>query len=71
MQDGYFQVIEEPVSTCVQDILEFLPKHLPLLVTKLYIPPLPCSSPGYQFCTVEYFICDLFIATSSTTAACN
>ena len=23
--------------------------HNPLLVTKLYIPPLPFSSPGYQF----------------------
>ena len=26
------------------------------LVTKLYTPPLPFLSPGYQFCTVEYFI---------------
>ena len=46
----------EPVSTCVQEILEFFPLQAPLLVTKLYIPPTPFSSPGYQFCTVEYFI---------------
>ena len=49
MQLGYFQVIAEPVSTCVQEILEFFPLHKPLLVTKLYIPPFPFSSPGYQF----------------------
>jgi len=24
IQDGYFQVTAEPVSTCVQDIFEFL-----------------------------------------------
>src|SRR5207245_644802 len=33
------------------------------------MPPLPCASPGYQFCTVEYLICALSSATSSTTAA--
>ena len=31
------------------EILLFLPAQRPLLVTKLYIPPLPSSSPGYQF----------------------
>ena len=35
MQDGYFQVIAEPVSTCVQEIFEFLPRQSPRLVTKL------------------------------------
>ena len=35
MQEGYFQVIAEPVSTWVQDILELRPAHLPRLVTKL------------------------------------
>ena len=35
------------------------------------MPPLPFSSPGYQFCTVEYLISPLSSATSSTTAACN
>src|ERR1017187_9403357 len=35
------------------------------------MPPLPSLSPGYQFCTVEYLICALSSATSSTTAACN
>ena len=35
MQLGYFQVIAEPVSTWVQEILEFMPRHLPRLVTKL------------------------------------
>ena len=33
--DGYFQVIAEPVSTWVQEILEFLPRQSPRLVTKL------------------------------------
>ena len=49
MQLGYFQVIADPVSICVHDIFEFFPLQRPLLVTKLYIPPLPSSSPGYQF----------------------
>jgi len=35
MQPGYFQVIAEPVSTCVQETFEFFPAHLPRLVTKL------------------------------------
>src|ERR1041384_5896533 len=71
MHDGYFHVIADPVSTCVQEILEFFPAHLPRLVTKLEIPPLPSSSPAYQFCTVEYLICASSSATSSTTAACS
>src|SRR5438876_12421753 len=71
MQLGYFQVIAEPVSTCVQDIFEFTPWHLPRLVTKLKMPPLPSLSPGYQFWTVEYLIWALSNAISSTTAACN
>ena len=40
-------------------------------VTKLYIPPFPSLSPGYQFCTVEYFISASSSAISSTLAACN
>src|ERR671938_607448 len=71
MQEGYFHVIAEPVSTCVHEIFEFFPAHLPRFVTKLYIPPLPSSSPAYQFCTVEYLISASSRATSSTTAACN
>jgi len=35
IQLGYFQVIAAPVSTCVQEILEFFPLQAPLLVTKL------------------------------------
>ncbi len=35
MQLGYFHVIADPVSTCVQEIFEFRPAHLPRLVTKL------------------------------------
>jgi hypothetical protein len=35
------------------------------------MPPRPFSSPGYQFCTVEYLICAPSSAISSTTAACN
>src|ERR1035437_5353701 len=35
------------------------------------MPPRPCASPGYQFCTVEYLICALSSAINSTTAACN
>jgi hypothetical protein len=35
MQLGYFQVMAEPVSTCVQLILEFSPRQSPRLVTKL------------------------------------
>ena len=35
MQLGYFQVMAEPVSTWVQEILERAPAHLPRLVTKL------------------------------------
>ena len=49
IQLGYFQVIADPVSTCVQEILEFFPLQAPLFVTKLYIPPTPFLSPGYQF----------------------
>jgi len=30
MQLGYFHVIADPVSTCVQEILEFFPLHAPL-----------------------------------------
>jgi hypothetical protein len=71
IQLGYFQVIAEPVSTCVQEIREFFPEQRPRLVTKLYIPPTPFSSPEYQFCTVEYLIVALSNATNSTTAACN
>ena len=71
MQLGYFHVIAEPVSTCVQEIFELFPLHIPLLVTKLYIPPLPSSSPGNQFCTVEYLISALSSAINSTFAACN
>ena len=65
IQLGYFQVIAEPVSTCVHEILLFTPLQRPLFVTKLYIPPLPSSSPGYQFCTVEYFISALSNAINS------
>ena len=71
MQLGYFHVIADPVSICVHDILDFLPLHKPLLVTKLYIQPFPFSSPGYQFCTVEYLISALSRVINSTTAACN
>src|SRR6266705_973787 len=34
MQPGYFQVIAEPVSTCVHEILEFAPAHFPRHVHK-------------------------------------
>src|SRR5262249_31108307 len=72
MQLGYFQVIAEPVSTCVQEIFDRRPTHLPRFVTKLKMPPLPSLSPGYQFCTVEYLMFDSSpSATSSTTAACS
>jgi len=33
------------------------------------MPPTPFSSPGYQFCTVEYLMLASSSATSSTTAA--
>src|ERR1044072_7761202 len=69
MHDGYFHVIAEPVSTCVQEIFEFLPAHLPSFVPKLKTPPRPSSSPAYQFWTVEYLICASSSATSSSTAA--
>ena len=69
MHDGYFQVIAEPVSTCVHEMRERAPAHLPRLVTKLKMPPLPSLSPGYQFCTVEYLMRASSSATSSTTAA--
>src|SRR5262245_25386434 len=71
MQDGYFQVMAEPVSTCVQEIFERAPRQAPLFVTKLKIPPRPSLSPGYQFCTVEYLMVASSSATSSTTAACS
>ena len=71
MQPGYFHVMADPVSTCVQVIFEFTPAALPRLVTKLKMPPLPFLSPGYQFWIVEYLIVALSSATSSTTAACN
>jgi len=34
MQLGYFQVIAEPVSTCVQEIFERAPRQSPRFVTK-------------------------------------
>src|SRR6516165_2186158 len=71
MQLGYFQVIAEPVSTWVQEILEWRPRQSPRLVTKLKMPPRPSASPGYQFCTVEYLISASSSAMSSTTAACS
>src|SRR6476661_32657 len=71
MQLGYFQVIAEPVSTWVQEIRLRAPRQSPRLVTKLKMPPTPFSSPGYQFCTVEYLMLASSSATSSTTAACN
>ena len=71
MHDGYFHVMAEPVSTCVHESFELTPRQSPRFVTRLSTPPLPCSSPGYQFCTVEYFTSALFITTISTTAACN
>src|SRR6185295_17725976 len=71
MQLGYFQVMADPVSTCVQEIFDFRPRQSPRLVTKLKMPPRPSASPGYQFCTVEYLISALSSATSSTTAACS
>src|SRR3569623_3837862 len=71
MQLGYFQVMADPVSTCVHEIFERAPSQRPRLVTKLKMPPLPSASPGYQFCTVEYLISASSSATSSTTAACN
>src|SRR2546429_479856 len=54
MQPGYFHVIADPVSTCVREIFEFLPRPAPRLVTKLKIPPRPSSSPGYQFWMIKY-----------------
>ena len=42
-------LIALPVSTCVQEIFEFSPLHIPLFVTKFKIPPLPFSSPANQF----------------------
>src|SRR5438067_5082538 len=71
MTPGYFQVIAEPVSTCVQEIFELRPAHLPRLVTKLKIPPRPSASPGYQFWTVEYLTSASSCAKISTTAACS
>ena len=35
MHEGYFQVMAEPVSTCVHEIFDRAPAHLPRLVTKL------------------------------------
>jgi hypothetical protein len=35
MQDGYFQVIAEPVSTWVQETFERSPRQSARLVTKL------------------------------------
>ena len=48
IQEGYFHVTADPVSTCVQDILERL-WQIPRFVTKLKTPPLPSLSPGYKF----------------------
>ena len=42
-----FPEVDQTISK--QDIFEFFPLHAPLLVTKLYIPPTPFLSPGYQF----------------------
>ena len=56
MQLGYFQVIAEPVSTCVQVIFEFAPAAIAALGDEVVDAARPFSSPGYQFCTVEYLI---------------
>ncbi|XPE47251.1 hypothetical protein ACNKHO_10715 [Shigella flexneri] len=45
---GYFQVMAEPVSDCVHDILLFSPSHSARLVTKLRIPP-RCYHRGTRF----------------------
>ena len=66
---GYFQVMAEPVSTWVQLKWEPLPLQMPLLVTRLRMPPRPFSSPGYQFWTVLYFTSASFSTMISTTAA--
>ncbi|SAJ31952.1 Uncharacterised protein [Enterobacter cloacae] len=70
IQLGYFQVMAEPVSDCVQDILLFSPSHSARLVTKFRIPPV-LPSPGNQFCTVEYFTSASLWMITSTTAACS
>ena len=69
MVEGYFQVMADPVSTWVQLKWLPLPLHKPRLVTRFRIPPRPCASPGYQFCTVLYLTSASFSTTISTTAA--
>ena len=71
MVDGYFQVTAEPVSTWVQDRCAPLPLQMPRLVTRFRMPPRPCASPGYQFCTVLYLTSASFSTMISTTAACS
>src|SRR3954462_14998230 len=68
---GVFPGDSEPVSSWVQEIFEPAPRQSPRLVTKLYTPPRPLWSPGYQFWIVEYLISASSSAMSSTTAACS
>jgi len=45
----------DPVSTCVHEIFELSPVHLPRLVTKLKNTAAAFFIPGItSFCTVEY-----------------
>ena len=69
MQEGYFQVTAEPVSTWVHITFARSSRQSARLVTKLKMPPLPSLSPGNQFWTVEYFTSASSSATISTTAA--
>ena len=64
-------MIADPVSTWVHITFARASRQSARLVTKLKTPPRPSSSPGYQFCTVEYFTSASSSATISTTAACS
>src|SRR5438093_1065292 len=47
MQLGYFQVVDEPVSTWVHEIFEFRSRYLSCFVPNLWIPAFHCLSSGY------------------------
>jgi hypothetical protein len=68
---GYFHVMAEPVSTWVHEILRAPAAADAALGDEVVDAAHPFSSPGYQFCTVEYLISAPSRATSSTTAACS
>ena len=72
MQLGYFQVMAEPVSTCVQEILVLTPAAGAALGDEVVDAAFAFLVAGIPVLHgAEYLMLALSSATSSTTAACK